>query len=121
MILIFGGAYQGKLGYAKKEYGGEVFECENSDIDFSAQIIHHLEKFILSCVHEGLDPKKILEKNADKLTDKIIISDDISSGVVPAQPELREWREQTGKVLVWLSEMSDEVIRIFCGLPQKIK
>ena len=42
MILIIGGAYQGKTEYAKKTYGlqdADIFTCENTDIDPNARAI----------------------------------------------------------------------------------
>ena len=38
MILIIGGAYQGKLDFAKEAFGitdEDVFVCKDSEIDFS--------------------------------------------------------------------------------------
>ena len=51
MILIIGGAYQGKTEYAKKTYGlqdADIFTCENTDIDPNARAIRHLERFALA-------------------------------------------------------------------------
>ena len=57
----------------------------------------------------------------DKLRDKVIISDDISQGVVPMDATEREWREMTGRCLVSLGQQADKVIRVFCGIPEVIK
>ena len=104
MILIFGGAYQGKLEYAKEHWNfsdDDVFFCEeNLTIDLSKKVICGLEKFIYACVLEV---------------------DDISQGVVPIEPDRRAWRESVGRTLLWLGKESDEVHRVFCGLGQKLK
>jgi adenosyl cobinamide kinase/adenosyl cobinamide phosphate guanylyltransferase len=55
------------------------------------------------------------------LNDKVIISDDISSGVVPVDREMRQWREALGRSLAMLAEQADEVIRVFCGIASRIK
>ena len=62
-----------------------------------------------------------MRKNRDRLENKIIICTDISQGVVPRQKEQRDWREMTGRVMNYLAAEADEVIRIFCGLPHKLK
>jgi adenosyl cobinamide kinase/adenosyl cobinamide phosphate guanylyltransferase len=54
------------------------------------------------------------------LKNKIIICDDISSGVVPMGSEMRKWREVVGRVLALLSKNADEVVRVFCGIGSRI-
>jgi adenosyl cobinamide kinase/adenosyl cobinamide phosphate guanylyltransferase len=53
--------------------------------------------------------------------DAIVICNDISSGVVPVDAVMRKWREAVGRTLAALSQKSDEVIRLFCGIPARIK
>ena len=55
------------------------------------------------------------------IKDKIIICDEISSGIVPLKKEDRMWREETGRCLQYLSKESSCVYRIFCGIPTIIK
>ena len=52
MILIFGGAYQGKQDYALETYGlsaKDVYQCdlESMVINFDKKVIANLERFIL--------------------------------------------------------------------------
>lgn len=126
MILIIGGAFQGKLDYAKAEYGlqeKDVYHCDGGSmaLDFDKKIINNMQRFVLACVREGIDPRECLDEHADKLRDKVIISDDISQGVVPMDATEREWREMTGRCLVSLGQQADKVIRVFCGIPEVIK
>ena len=132
MILIFGGAYQGKLDWAKKEYhikDEEIFFCtsgteekeEVPELDLDASVIYSLENFTLACVRKSMEAKDYMRENRDRLENKIIICTDISQGVVPRQKEQRDWREMTGRVMNYLAAEADEVIRIFCGLPHKLK
>lgn len=146
MHLIFGGAYQGKLDYAKERYrleepdifdcgaAGQAFDCGTEVqaaeqinasnvpmIDFSKKAVNHLEEFVLGCVRSGTEARDILERARDQWKDIIFICTDISSGVVPFEKELRAWREMTGRTLMYLGKEADEVTRVFCGLPQKIK
>ena len=55
MILIFGGAYQGKLEYAQKNYDVDtVCDCSNGETpDFTKDIIYGLDGFVLECARQG--------------------------------------------------------------------
>ena len=53
--------------------------------------------------------------------DSIVISDEIGNGIVPLDNFEREYRERTGRILVKLAEQADEVVRVICGIGQKIK
>lgn len=122
MVLIIGGAYQGKTEYAKKTYSlqdADIFTCENMDIDPNARAIRHLERFALACVRAGKEPAEVL--NAIDLSDKILICEDISCGVVPMDAVEREWREAVGRMNAMLAAKAERVTRLFCGLPLELK
>ena len=122
MILIIGGAYQGKTEYAKKTYGlqdADIFTCENTGIDPNARAIRHLERFALACVRAGKEPAEAL-KTLD-FSDKILICEDISCGVVPMDAVEREWREAVGRMNAMLAAKAERVTRLFCGLPLELK
>ncbi|MCL2664610.1 MAG: bifunctional adenosylcobinamide kinase/adenosylcobinamide-phosphate guanylyltransferase [Defluviitaleaceae bacterium] len=123
MVLIFGGAYAGKLDYAKKNYGGKIFRCTEDipDADLSADIIDSLHKLILAQVKNGTETRNYLQKNMPLLKGKVVICDDISCGIVPVSAELRKWREETGRALALLSAEADEVYRVFFGIASKLK
>ena len=50
-----------------------------------------------------------------------MISDEIGNGIVPMDAFEREYREQTGRILIELAKEAEEVIRVICGIGQKIK
>ena len=77
--------------------------------------------FIYNEVINGRDAMAFFKKNIERFNDKIIISDDLSSGIVPLKKEDRKWREETGKVLQFLTIKSNKVTRVFCGLPMVLK
>ena len=108
MILIFGGAYQGKLGYAL-----ERFEKE--------RITEGFDKWVLELVESGADVENEVLRFIEIKPDAVVICSDISCGVVPVDPVMRKWREAVGKALALLSKNSDEVIRLFCGIPARLK
>ena len=122
MVLIIGGAYQGKTENAKKTYSlqdADIFTCENMDIDPNARVIRHLERFARACVRAGKEPAEVL--NAIDLSDKILICEDISCGVVPMDAVEREWREAVGRMNAMLAAKAERVTRLFCGLPLELK
>lgn len=135
--LIFGGAFQGKLEQAKKEYEKEhpgvqpvIWDCPPPEkdqtacaeylqrVDFYADIIDNLQHFTLACSRVGVNPGDILGEYAPALQNKILICTDISQGLVPMEEDLRAWRETNGRTITALAAASDTVIRMFCGIPQ---
>ncbi|MBO4862675.1 MAG: bifunctional adenosylcobinamide kinase/adenosylcobinamide-phosphate guanylyltransferase [Firmicutes bacterium] len=134
MELVTGGAFQGKLDYAIKEYGftdADVCECaEDAEPDFAAPCICHYERYVMRCLREGKAPRTDFAEvsdapetadGANPASPKVIIMDDIFCGVVPADPELRAWRELCGRTLTALSQKADKVTRLFCGIPKTLK
>ncbi len=124
MILIIGGAYSGKLEFVKENYGideSEIFFCKNGQLDLSKKVICGLHIFTYESVVSGENPLDKIKENLELLQDKIIICDEISSGIVPLKKEERIWREDTGRCLQFLSKNSSKVYRVFCGIPTMIK
>ena len=84
----------------------------------------------MRCLREGKAPRTDFSEgpaapetaDADKAAaPKVIIMDDIFCGVVPADPELRAWRELCGRTLTALAQKADKVTRLFCGIPKTLK
>ncbi|WP_283692502.1 bifunctional adenosylcobinamide kinase/adenosylcobinamide-phosphate guanylyltransferase, partial [Clostridium perfringens] len=70
---------------------------------------------------QGKESLSFFKEKKELLKDKILICDEISSGIVPLKKEERLWREETGKVLQFLSKESEEVYRIFFGIGTRLK
>jgi adenosylcobinamide kinase / adenosylcobinamide-phosphate guanylyltransferase len=126
MILILGGAYQGKLDYALRSYNVDacdVWTCTDGaeGLDTSKRVIDRLEELVLAMIRHDVDPVSYVRERMDQLREKIVICRDVSSGVVPLDPIMRKWRDDMGRISVMLSRESDEVIRVFCGIGTKIK
>ena len=119
MILVFGGAFNGKLGFVKEEFEvseEDIFYCNEDKINFSKKVICGLHKFTYFNVTKEKSSIEFIKNNIKLFKNKIIICDDISSGIVPLKKEDRIWREETGKCLQYLSKESSKVYRVFCGI-----
>ena len=126
MILIIGGSYQGKLDFAKQRYGlaGDKIQlCDESTeaLDFSKRCIAYIDRFALNRVRSGLEPVAALGSDSGLYKGTVFIANDVSGGVVPMDPALRAWREACGRMNLKLACQADEVWRLFCGIPQRIK
>ena len=125
MELIIGGAYQGKLEYARKRFGitdEQIFTCTEADaISFGAACIDRLEEFALWCVRNNADAADIFRGHESEWRGSVLICQDIFCGVVPLGADMRAWREMTGRLCAYLSGEAKSVTRMFCGLPQRLK
>ena len=120
MILIIGGAYQGKLEFAKETFGitdADVYSCGEDEIDFSKRCIYKIEEF----AYNHPDPIGYFQAHREQWQDSILILQDIFCGVVPMGAENRAWRQKTGRLSQYLSKEAAQVSRIFCGLEQRLK
>ena len=120
MILIIGGAYQGKLEFAKATFGitdADVYTCDAGNIDFSKRCVYKIEEF--TCGHP--DPVGYFQTHRAEWENSILILQDIFCGVVPMGKENRTWRQNTGRLSQYLSKEASQISRIFCGLEQRLK
>lgn len=119
MILVVGGAYQGKMDYVKAHYPEDYLLVPN----------YHLE--IKKQLEEGQDPMEEAKRfvscssllkllDSDK-RDIIIVCDEVGSGVVPMEAFDRQYREMTGRVCCYFAQEATEVVRVIAGIGTKIK
>ena len=130
MILVFGGAYQGKLEYVLDKFdmtAEDVYRCSrDGEMDLSKTVIYGLEEFVYWCTENGVEAKAVLESRfdtteADPYLGKIFIACDVSQGLVPMDATDRAFREMMGRTLLHLAKDAEEVHRVFCGIGQKLK
>ena len=120
MVLIIGGAYQGKLDFAKEAFAleeGDIHICGSGEIDFSRRCIYALEEF----TWDHPDPIGYFREHREDWQDSVLIMRDLFCGVVPMDPDIRLWRQKTGRLSQYLSREAQQVSRIFCGLEQRLK
>lgn len=119
MILIFGGAHQGKREYAAQLPGVKtVADCLP---DFTADAVCGLEDFTLACTRQGVEAADWFRDRREQWQGKVLIIRDISQGIVPMDAAQRAWREMNGRLMIYLASEAEEVHRVFCGIGKRIR
>ena len=125
MHLIIGGRYMGKLDYAKRLYGADISVCNLSVAEpeamFDARIIVNLQEGVRFLLKRGDSALFFFRSNLERLKEKILIGDEVGSGVVPADPFERLWRDEAGFLYQLLAAEADVVDRVWAGIPQRLK
>lgn len=126
MIMITGGAFQGKTEFAKKIFSlndNDIIDgktCVFDDI-FSAKCVANFHMLIKRLMHDNIDPMKFSEKIIQKNSEIIIIINEIGCGIIPIEKFDRIWRETVGRTGCFIAENSEKVIRVNCGIPMYLK
>lgn len=126
MILIIGGAFQGKKEYAKKTFGLKEEEfvdgaCCGEEELYQAKAVLHLHEFVRRNLKEGRNIEGMAERILQKNPSVILLCNELGSGVVPVEAFDREWREATGRLCCRLAAEAEEVHRVVCGIGMVIK
>jgi len=112
MILVIGGAGQGKLDYVLRRTGlGPESVARTPEEAMTRPVFYGLEDW------PELEEDRLLEANPEI----VLICREVGCGVVPADPGQRAWREAVGRLCCRLADRADRVERIFCGLPLVLK
>ena len=126
MILITGGAFQGKRAYAMEHFhlteqdmvnGADCAEAEL----FQAKAVTDFQEYVRRILKNGGDPSTLAEKLYTENPDLIVITNELGSGVIPAEPFDRQWREASGRAACDLARYAAEVHRVVCGIGTVIK
>lgn len=129
MILITGGAWQGKLKFAMelaecmRMEAGKVAEGKTDGFEavLDRPIIHDFHEYIKRLLKECKSPEAFVDEIERNNPNVIIITNELGCGIVPIDPNEREWREAAGRAAVRLAGASERVYRLVCGIPTKIK
>lgn len=114
MVLIIGGAAQGKLDFARRELG--VVAWSDGTIG-NENCIYNLHR----ALRQQPEADTALEAWLEAHPEGVVICDEVGCGVVPVDPAERAWREETGRLCCELAQKADRVERIFCGLSMVLK
>lgn len=123
MVMITGGAYQGKIAYVMRNLGvaesditdGSV--CELKELK-NARCIRNYHELVKRIGEDCIDfTKELCRDNPDC----IIIIDEIGCGIIPLEKCERVWRENVGRCGCIIASASETVVRVVCGVPSVIK
>lgn len=131
MKLVIGGYAQGKLNTVVKTIPGNSYIVFDGELPERKQliavgkekciIINHLHLWVKAQMEQKDNPKEKILSFIEENKDCIIISDEIGNGIVPLDAFEREYREHTGRILTEIAGKADEVVRVICGIQQRIK
>jgi adenosylcobinamide kinase/adenosylcobinamide-phosphate guanylyltransferase len=117
VILVVGGAGQGKLAWTLQQSGLKIKDVSSRPED-AAPILTELEELVRKRLAAGEDPRELLPTLRKK---KYILCREVGCGVVPLDPADRCWREETGRLCCTLALEATGVVRLCCGIPQVLK
>lgn len=137
MILIVGGAAQGKKAYAKKlaktfgdgalgktkQSGGWAVaygETDPPEWAFSARVILDFHGFLRRLPESDLEAEQFVDQVL-KQNPLIITMNEVGCGIVPLDRWERDYRELVGRSGQRLAAAADQVYRMSCGIPTCIK
>ncbi len=115
MILIVGGAWQGKGAFAKQ------LQKEAEAAGVAAPLVEQLHLRIRKDLQEGKDTKERLAALLLTSPGAIVTCDEVGCGLVPMDAFERQWREEVGRLCCWLAEEAEAVYRLQCGISRRIK
>lgn len=123
MILITGGAFQGKTAYAQTHFPYPVTDGAICDFDEakSSKILknyHELVQRLMAC---GEDALAFTNDLCAANPGCIVLIDEIGCGVIPADKAERIRRETVGRAGCILAQNAETVIRLVCGIPMALK
>ncbi len=135
MILIIGGAYQGKRDFARKLSGLEYPEFERRAADgcgqdgetgltaerlCQAEFLLNYHGFVRQLCTRGADAgaftRGVIARNP-----ALITLDEVGCGIVPLAKEERQYREAVGEAGQLLAAAAEQVYRVLAGIPERIK
>lgn len=126
MILVTGGAFQGKKVYAAETFSlkeddfADGKSCPWDDI-YKARGIIHFHEYIRRCLKEDREISTLAEEIFRQNPEIVIVVNELGSGVVPADAFDRKYRETAGRICCALAKEAEEVHRVVCGIGMVIK
>lgn len=108
MILIIGGAYQGKHNFAEERFAGR-------------EIVSKYNEKIETWMKSGQDAVSETRIFLAEHPGAVILLDEIGCGITPMEADDRRLRDEVGRTGCCLAEAAEEVYRVFAGIGTRIK
>lgn len=117
MYFIIGGRCSGKRDYVRKNFGLEPKSALEGDFQGAVYDFH---LYIRRLMENGGNVEACVNKILDSDI-RVIISDEIGCGIVPADKFERRYRDRVGQVHQLLAERAEGVVRVVCGIGVRLK
>ena len=123
MVMITGGAYQGKIAYVVRKFGlaeNDIADGGNCSFEElkSARCIKNYHVLVKRL---GDDCVAFTQELCRVNPSSVIIIDEIGCGIVPLEKSERVWRENVGRCGCIIASASETVVRVVCGVATVIK
>lgn len=124
MILITGGAFQGKREFARslkkdaREIAGTLLAQENLA---EAELVVDFHLYIRKLLEEGKDVQKEVRQLLFRKPELILTVTELGCGIVPTDAFDRNYRETVGRICCDIAKEAEAVYRVTCGVGVRIK
>lgn len=126
MILVTGGAFQGKKEYVASRFQIAAEEmadgehCSWQEIA-SCRCLYHFHLLVRRMMQNGEDSFDLCDLLMEENPNVIIVTNELGYGIVPMERFDREYREKCGRICCELAKEANEVHRVVCGIGEVIK
>lgn len=124
MILITGGAFQGKREFARtlkkdaREVEGALLNQESLA---QAEVVTDFHMYIQKLLMEGKDAQEEVKQLLCQKPELILTVAELGCGIVPADAFDRKYRETVGRICCEIAKEAEAVYRVTCGIGVRIK
>lgn len=143
MVLVTGGSSQGKREFVRQHLGrqGEDVSVWTEGAEASweefmkGRLCHDFHLFVRRVMEGSTGPighesewgwaeaimNRLLEELSAGPPDRVLVTDEIGCGIVPADAFERLYREETGRLCCRIAGEAKAVWRVCCGIGMRIK
>lgn len=126
MVMVTGGAFQGKRDCLKRLYGFSDYDtisgadCPLESV-FTAAAVSDYQELVRRLITENTDVSGFTERFCRENPNAAVTIREIGCGIIPLERSERIYREEVGKAGCIIASHSETVLRVFCGIPEVIK
>lgn len=130
MHIVFGGAFNGKRHYVKDQLKDQEVVWLEGRLPEQQEtrrviVIAGLEHWVKQQLEQGYSEQQLMDQAKTiidwKQGQQTWVLTDLNRGIVPIEPIEREMRDVLGRLYQFLFAEAESIIRIWYGIPQKIK
>ena len=123
-ILIVGGSFQGKKRFAESIYRGKDWICgETCELEVikDAKAVEKFHSFIKRWLSANRTLEELISILLEQEKERVIICDEVGCGIVPIDPDERQYREAVGRVCSAFAKEANRIYRVICGIGQRLQ